>query len=93
MERRFLPITRPMRLAPGQADQDSPSPKAQRVELRHIEDACATIGDPTAGEAALRAAFLAIGSALCTEKQRNAARDRRIRELEAALSTITKRGL
>lgn len=65
-----------------------PSPKAQRVELQRIEAACATIGDPAADEADLRAAFLAIGSALCTEKQRYAALHQQVQELESEIARL-----
>ncbi len=76
--------------SPRQAEGTAahPSLKAQRVELQRIEAACATIGDPAADEADLRAAFLAIGSALCTEKQRSAALYQQVQSLESELARL-----
>ena len=86
---RFKPISwlpGSPRLSGGPAAQ--PSLKAQRVELQRIEAACATIGDPAADEADLRAAFLAIGSALCTEKQRYAALHQQVQGLESEIARL-----
>lgn len=79
--------------SPRQAEGPAPHPslKAQRVELQRIEAACATIGDPAADEADLRAAFLAIGSALCTEKQRTVALAAEVQRLGAIIARIEEK--
>jgi len=82
---------KPLAWLPGAAAQANepnafPSQKAQRVELQRIEAACATIGNAAADEADLRAAFLAIGSALCTEKQRTAALYQQVQALEGEIA-------
>ncbi|MCK0531750.1 hypothetical protein [Sphingobium agri] len=90
---RFKPIAwLPSAAAQPNKPNAFPSQKAQRVELQRIEAACAMIGNAAADEADLRAAFLAIGSALCTEKQRSAALSRRVSELEADIAQIMKKG-
>jgi len=86
---RFKPIA----WLPGAVSQTSgansfPSQKAQRVELQRIEAACATIGNAAADEADLRAAFLTIGSALCTEKQRTAALYQQVQALESEIAGL-----
>lgn len=86
---RFKPIA----WLPGAAAQANepnafPSQKAQRVELQRIEAACATIGNAAADEADLRAAFLTIGSALCTEKQRTAALYQQVQALESEIARL-----
>lgn len=76
--------------ADAQANEPNafPSQKAQRVELQRIEAACAIIGDAAADEVDLRAAFLTIGSALCTEKQRTAALYQQVQALESEIARL-----
>lgn len=67
-----------------------PSAKHRRNEGLSIEAACAVIADDSASDAALRAAFMRIGEVVQAEMLRSVALEKRVRELEATLSTIKR---
>ena len=90
MERRFMSGLMRALAAPGAGPM--PSPKARRNSGLGVEHACAIIAKPTASDAELREALLQIGQTVQTEMLHAIMLSRRVRELEAELDRLKRKG-